>query len=198
MLPEAFLERMKHQLGEEYEDFLLPVVMYDPIPFEWGGNAENSMILQSSIWSILLNNDHSRYITDDNGDLVIPVSDIEMQAARLFGPDIVLTHQTLGDYQTSYIYDANASVYYVPLTAQPNAYSPRVEKITDNKDGSITLIVGYISPAIPWDVDRNDPNYEIKPTKYMDYVLYKTENAGYYLYAVRSNTTYDTGTEGIS
>lgn len=56
-----------------------------------------------------------RYTYDDNGMILIPVSDVEVAAVKLYGPEVKLTHTSLDEDGISYTYDAENNVYRVPM-----------------------------------------------------------------------------------
>ena len=168
---------------ERYENFILPVVMMDPVPFSDVRNIDENLLMQSSLWAALLGENRSSYQYDDTGLLLVPASDVDVAAASLFGPQVTVVHRTFSDYDASYLYDASISCYRVPLIAKV-AYSPKVESMEKNGD-VITLKVGYIAPGNVWSTnvgsgDSEDPT----PDKYMYYDLTKWEG-GYYISAIR-------------
>lgn len=171
----------------EYENFVYPVVMYDPVPFESVANAEQTMLLQTTMWSTMLNRELSKYNVDDFNFLIIPASDLDVEAAKLYGPDVKLEHQTFGDYEVSYVYDEELNSYHVQLTAQNQTYTPRIEEIVTNPDQTISLKVGYVPPTMIWNKNEESPD-EQKADKYMTYVLMPRDKS-YYLYAIREIKT---------
>ncbi|MEG2203737.1 MAG: hypothetical protein RRY21_01115 [Oscillospiraceae bacterium] len=166
-----------------YEQFVLPVVMMDPVPFTNVKNIDEALLLQSSLWAALLGDSRDSYTYDENGLLLVPATDVDVAAAKLFGPEVALIHHTFDDYDASYLFDPEISSYRVPLIAKV-AYSPRGESIT--KNGEITtLLVGYIAPGNIWSTDmQSNKKNEPAPDKYMYYDLKKGE-AGLSISAVR-------------
>ena len=167
---------------ERFEKFIAPVVMMDPVPFNRIENAEENLILQSSLWAALLGDNRANYTYDEMGMLLVPASDVEVAAHSLFGPYVTVTHRTFDDNDASYMYDPEIGAYRVPLVAKI-AYSPKVEELTKKGD-AITLKVGYVAPGNVWSSQQQTETGEPVPDKFMLYELLKGEN-GYYIGAVK-------------
>lgn len=167
-----------------YESKLLPVLMFDPPPFEDPKTLRTVDLLMYSVWATVLGDKRDTYQYDDNLSLVIPASDVEMTAFNLFGPDVALSHDTFGDYEVTYLYDTATKSYHVPVTAMTGFYTPSVEEIVKNGD-TLLLRVGYIPPATALNIDFSGKgDREQKADKYMTYELRKGKSE-YYLYAIR-------------
>jgi len=184
-----------------FEQILLPVLMFDPIPFESVDTIDPLSLLQSSLWSTMLGEKRDSYTYDDNSRLVIPQSDVDMSAAALFGPNVTLSHQSFGDYEISYYYDAASKAYHVPVTAQTGFYTPSVITI-DREKNTFTLLVGYVPPSTVWNISFDGAHTVPDPDKYMVYVFEK-EDDNYRLSAIRYPTEEQlsglelTGNQGI-
>lgn len=166
-----------------YEKMLLPVVMFDPVPFDEVKNFDQLSLLQTCIWATLLGENRDVYQYDDIGLLVIPASDVDVTAARLFGPDAKLEHQTFGNFEDSYVYDRDIKSYHVPVTVVTGFVTPRVTEISKKGD-VITLKVGYVPPSSVLNLGEGQQDPE--PVKFMIYELHKASRGGdYYLYAIR-------------
>ncbi len=183
----------------EYERMLLPVVMFDPAPFEDPVNFDELSMLQSSIWATLLGENRDKYEQDDNLMLVVPASDVDVTAYNLFGPDITLTHDTFGDYEITYVYDESTKSYHVPIDVMTPSYTPQVEEI-EKKGDALLLRVGYVPPSSVMDITFTEKGItnSTTPVKYMIYELHKGRN-GYYLYAVRDveGAVFLTGSDAV-
>ena len=167
----------------QYESFLLPVVMMDPVPFSNVLNADDYLILQSSLWAAILGENRENYAYDDTGLLLIPSSDVDVAAAKLFGPSVAIAHRSFDDYDASYLFDPEISAYRVPIIGKV-AYSPSVVDLSKNGD-IIVLKVGYVAPGNIWSTNSQTSRpAQPKPDKYMYYDLRKWDN-GYYISAVR-------------
>lgn len=112
----------------KFEDYLLPVVMFDPVEFDSPEHADPLFLLQSSLWGALLSNT-DKYTYDESAMLVVPASDLDVYAAKLYGPEIKLQHQTIEDFDVTYPYDPETKTYGVPVMGQTSQYTPQVTKI---------------------------------------------------------------------
>lgn len=169
---------------KELEQLVLPVLMFDPIPFDSVETADPITLLQSSIWAVVLNDTSGKYTIELGESLTISETDVEAAATRLFGPDVKLTHQTFGEMDQNYYYSENNHTYYVPLYTQVGYYIPRVTKIEKEADDVYSLTVGYVAPnngvLVAMDTETREPD------KYMIYdVKYNREKKQYYILALR-------------
>jgi hypothetical protein len=69
-LGQSFINNDKEKA--KFEKFLLPVVMYDPPAFESVTTLDQAMLLQTSMWAAILNNDDAKWAKDDLGFAQIP------------------------------------------------------------------------------------------------------------------------------
>lgn len=166
-----------------FERIVQPLVMFDPVPFEKASDIDSLSLLQYSMWAVLLSDTKENYAYDENGELVVPASDLDVAAAGLFGGEVKLSHQSFGDYETIYYYDEKNKVYLVPIIVQLLVYTPQVEEIQRNGD-IYTIRVGYIPPGSAWTANTAGVNAEPTPDKYMYYDLQRSKN-GYQILALR-------------
>lgn len=172
-----------------YERMLMPLVMFDPVPFEDPVNYDGDSMLQSSVWAVLMDKDRTLQY-DDNLQIVVPASDVDVKCQQLFGPDVKLTHQSFGDYETNFYYDSDTKSYLIPVVTISGFYTPRVDEISKSGD-EITLRVGYIPPSSIQNISfSGEEKKEEEPTKYMDYVLHKSASGNWYVYAIRYPADY--------
>ena len=167
---------------ERYESFISPVVMVDPAPFTMIENLEDELLLQSAMWAALTGENRGVYTYDDVGLLLVPASDLEVAAVKLYGPNVHIVHRSFDDKDASYLYDPEISAYRVPSISKV-AYSPYVEDISKGSDGKVTLKVGYVAPGNMWTTDVTEDSDDPKPEKYMLYTLTKWDQ-GYYISSV--------------
>ena len=182
---------------QEYERMLLPVVIFDPVPFENPVNIDNASLLQYSIWATAMGDKRDQYEYDDNNMMVIPASDVDVAAQQLFGPDVKLEHQSFGDLENSYLYDEDIKSYHVPIITITGFATPKVEEI--NKVGdAIELKMGYVPPSTILDIDTNGKVGTPAPQKYMIYELHRAKS-GWYLYAIKDlpGATLLTGSDAV-
>lgn len=169
---------------QEYETMLLPVVIFDPVPFENPLNIENTSLLQYCIWATAMGEKRDQYEYDDSNMVVIPASDIDVTALRLFGPDVKLEHRSFGDMENSYLYDEDIRSYHVPIITMTGFATPKVEEINKTSGDVIQLKMGYVPPSSILDLDASGQLQDPEPQKYMIYELHRAKS-GWYLYAVK-------------
>ena len=168
---------------ERYARFIGPVVMMDPVPFSRVENIEQNVVQQAALWAALTGENRESYTYDDTGMLLVPASDVDVAAVKLFGPTVQIVHRSFDDTDASYLFDPEIQSYRVPLVAKL-AYSAEVVGLEKQGD-NITLTVGYIAPGNIWSTDvQSDQGSAVIPEKYMYYDLTKWSE-GYYISAVR-------------
>lgn len=155
----------------EYERTIYPVVMFDPVPFSDIKAADPTMLLQSSMWAVLLNEDTNKYATDEIGFMLIPSIDLDVWCKKMFGDSVSLSHATIDSDMTSFYYDEAAKMYHVPINASVVHYTPDVRGAVKNGEQTI-LTVDYLSPmSVASDIFKKDE--APTPDKTMYYVLDK-------------------------
>ena len=171
---------------EEMENTLLPVLMFDPAPFDSLETADPLMLLQSSIWSAVLSDTSGKYTIELGQSLNVAETDVDAAAIWLFGPDVKLNHQTFGELDLSYYYNESGHAYSIPLYTQVGVYVPRIESIQKGEESdTFAVTVGYVAPGngvtVSLDISNNEPD------KYMIYDMkYNRERKYYYITAIRN------------
>ncbi len=174
---------------EEFERILYPVLMLDPVPFENIEAADETLLLEASMWAVILNEDTSKYDVNDIGFTLIPSIDLDVWCKKMFGNSVSLNHKTLEGEGFLFYYDETEKVYQVPDGSEIVHYTPSVESIS-RKGNVYTLKVGYLSPsAITTTIfTGEDP----VPDKTMYYVLTK-EDGKYLITSIKSANSDDYG-----
>lgn len=175
---------------EKFERIILPVLMFDPIPFESLDTADEIMLLQSSIWSAVMNDTTGKYEFSAGNTLTVPVTDVDAAAAKLFGPDVSLTHQTFGELDLNYFYNPDSRSYFIPVYGQIGVYTPRVDEIKKKENDVYALTVGYIPPGNAWTSNFKGNTNEPDPDKFMVYEMKKSKDS-YYLTAIKDPENID-------
>lgn len=168
---------------QEYEKFLLPIVMNDPDTFDDITQANMGQLLDSTIWSLLKKNvetDKYEYVDDK---LLLPQKDVEKQFANLFGTEVKPAHQTIDGSEYQFEYDKTLQGYKIPITGMENTYTPKVLDIKD-KSNAVMLTVGYISGS-DWKQDEHGKMIEPDPSKYVKITLREKDNS-YYVSAIQA------------
>ena len=156
------------KLLRQIERQIQPVMMFDPVPFDNIQDVDNKVLVKTSIWSCMYSDKRGSYTYDDNGMILIPVSDVEVAAVKLYGPEVKLTHTSLDEDGISYTYDAENNVYRVPMMAQGGYYTPMVVDMQKNGD-VYEVTVGYVAPGASWTTTEDGDSYTPTPDKYMIY-----------------------------
>ena len=165
------------------ENFIRPIVMYNPTPFEDPADIPADQLLLYSMWGTLTDEKAQSYVYSDTQELMVPASDLNVAAYSLFGDSITLEHQTFGDIFTRYTYDEEAGIYYVPTHAELYVYSPEVQTI-ERKGDLYRLTVGYLPPGNAWTTDFAGNRQSAAAEKVMYYYLSRTRD-GYHVVSVR-------------
>lgn len=167
---------------EAYNALLATLVVADPLPFESPDQADMELLLSSSVWAAVMNEDMEKYETNDYGQTYLPAIDVDRYFAKVFGTQYALEHDDFSDQGADFEYDEDKQAYIVPVTSLPTGFTPQVEKIKTG-GGEKIVTVGYISPATNWN-DTSDGSV----SKYVDYIFQK-QGKEYYLVAIRENGT---------
>ena len=175
----------------EYEKFISPVVMVDPVAFESVSNADEHSLLMSSMWNLLSNmGENTTYPEDEVGMMLIPASDLNVSAASLFGSEVKLSHQTFGDTSITFEYNEENSTYTVPPMGYSVQYRPRVDKIK-TRGKKITLTVSYVNTNTTITNTEASSGTESQlddgVDKVMYYILEKTGKGKYVIRSVADN-----------
>lgn len=165
---------------QEYNALLAPLVMYDPLPFETPDAADQRVLLASSLWAAIMNEDMTVYETNEFGETLLPAVDVDKYFAKVFGTQIQLTHGTFTDSDVEFVYNAEKRAYIIPATNFPTGFTPQVEKIKTSFGGK-TVTVGYLSPRTSW-ADTGERTV----SKYVDYIFEK-QDGNYALVAIRES-----------
>jgi hypothetical protein len=151
----------------EFAEFIYPIVICDPPPFDKTIKMRNETIISAAIWDIILYEDKSVYAVDfDN--IIVPEMVIESHALKLFGDGLAITHQSIIGTDVQFYYDESIRSYRIPINPRYFTYSPLIESITRVGE-RYTLRVGYLSPTPSWHKNDEEPI----PEKYVEYVVSK-------------------------
>ncbi|MEG3030125.1 MAG: hypothetical protein RR827_06965, partial [Oscillospiraceae bacterium] len=165
---------------ERYNELLATLVVADPLPFESPDLADQKILISSSIWAAVMNEDMEKYEKSEFAQTYLPAVDVDKYFAKIFGTQYKLTHQTFDDQGITFEYDAEKQAYVVPVTSFPMGFTPKVAKIKSSFSEKV-VTVGYVSPAISWN-DASDGSV----SKYVDYIFQK-QDKNFYLVAIRES-----------
>lgn len=191
-----------------YDNFLTPVVLLDPQPFETLDGADKNMILEASIWRVMFSHMEDADLSyDENARVIFPESLVNQSAEELFGPNCVLTPADINLQQdssaaqndeagesdaTTIHYDEETGSYHVPVVPIVGSYIPYTESI--KKDGNKKYLrVAYRiqiadnSGGGAFITSSNSSEETYHTVKYMEYELtYDDTLNTEYISAIRS------------
>ncbi|MDR1927555.1 MAG: hypothetical protein LBQ33_02825 [Oscillospiraceae bacterium] len=169
------IENPKDKL--RYEEFLRIVVMHDPDPFDDVDTAPNiSQLLDIAIWSLQSDTGATpkEYPMDDDGNLLMPQTDVEKEFLRLFGKDVPM-HETIEGADYEFVYDAQEKVYRVPATGTLQIYVPEVTDI-EKLGNSVRLTVDYLAYHTgDWQFESDGKPVKPAPVKTMLITLFEDD-----------------------
>ncbi|MBD5105116.1 MAG: hypothetical protein HDT47_09705 [Ruminococcaceae bacterium] len=133
-------------LKNEFAAFLYPVVIIDTPAFDTAENAPPSVVIHAAIWRIILNGNTERY-ENDGSYMTISEIDVESSAVALFGYGVTIEHQTVGNGENVFEYNASSRSYNVPMETERITYWPRIRDISSVGE-LFSLTVEYMAPVM--------------------------------------------------
>ena len=155
-------------LKNEFTQFILPAVANDISSFNGEGELSNSAKINCSIWAILLNEDYSKFNTEQAGEYLIPEYDVGVACKELFGSSASITHQSVGYGDARFTYYEERHVYSCTRNLRNLSYAPRISEMTET-NGVYTLKVEYLPPSISLVADNL--GVETDPDKTMIFTI---------------------------
>ena len=170
----------------EYTEFIAPVVLNDPAPFESIEKADNQMLLESAIWRVLdemRKTEGYEYTYDATKKIVIAADQVEQAGRELFGNEVQLNKNVLSESDGSaiYYYDTIENTFHISEggVMGPTAIITKMAQKSDR----VTLVVGYISQE---EMTLTSSEEEPECYKFMEYVLTLRPNGSYYIQSIRN------------
>lgn len=166
----------------KYNNYIAPVVMHDPTPFNSPQEAKPDMIISSCIWRNIFQNGADYYKeVDEQGLTLMPISEVKNAAIDLFGTESVVktTENIFGNF---YSYTQGEEFFHIGPISNLGTFVPHIEEITEKND-ELNLLVSYLSRD---DKNTGEDRSEMSvPIKQMIYKLkLNDKNNKYYIYAV--------------
>ncbi len=189
---------------EKYAAMVDPIVMLDPPNFAEPGKLSDAVVLQSSIWSTVFSGDITRFSTDEYGQILIPVADLDAVSKRLYGPNVTIPRRSMtvdgGEIDPEmeegtviFEYRTDVDSFVVPILGEFGEYTARVESIRRRGD-EMYLTVGYYPKSSSWYDEFTDQKSTEAAEKYKVYVMKKNpDTKEYYVFALQ-NADIDTVT----
>lgn len=170
----------------EYSEFITPVVLNDPAPFETIDKADNQMLLESAIWRVLEEisaAEDYEYTYDATRKIVISADDVAKAGRELFGDEVQLYMNVLNESDGSaiYYYDSIDNSFHIS-TGSLLGPAPVITKMAQKSD-YISLVVGYVNQE-EMSLTSSDED-DVECYKYMEYVLALRSDDSYYIQSIR-------------
>lgn len=166
----------------EYEEFLKPVVMFDPDPFDDLTSSNPAQLLNAAVWELLMSEKGVSGYSYSQGEtigIIVPQADIEEHFINLFGKeiDIASMHSSIDMSVYGISYDSALKSYILPITGIDSAYIPKISSMKKIGD-SVVLTVGYIGYRAFADIEGD--NYTLPdPDKVMTVTLRERDGQTY-------------------
>lgn len=155
-------------LREEIYYFLQPITTYNPVPeFENINEEDYDELLRAAVWRITEaervrmlreKDENTAYDLDNNGRLIVPVTEVEASYKYLFGDAAVLNHRTLGEDDVEY--SESNTCYYIPFNFISSLHQPVIDTI-HRRGNEYQVRVAYVSVN---DLEVDERGNTIEPT----------------------------------
>lgn len=164
-----------------FADFVAPLVMFDPEPFDNPNNSNKDILLAASVWKATTSKPLSNSDSDSNATISKEL--VVNSYQELFGsiPEDLFSNDHTSDF---FKYDKNSENFIILPYSNQSCYIPYIDSI-DKNDESTNLTVWYVSPNDPWRSLRDDKPDKPEPTKKMIYTL-KQNNGSLSITSVHS------------
>lgn len=170
----------------KWNEFITPVVMQDPQPFDDVTQATENMVLTAGMWrAIMCGATKTDPQFDEAGRVMIKSDVVKKACTELFGDKCKFNPKAYSD-KSFFTYNENEDKFHIEAISNYNNYIPYI-KDCKSKGDIIRVDVGYVEPGDPW---RQGENNNPTPQKSMIYEL-KSKNGVYYIDSIKipSETT---------
>ncbi len=170
----------------KYNNYIAPVVMHNPDPFNESQKANIHTVISSAIWRTILQNGTDHYKEfDEQGLTLIPINDIQSACTDLFGPTYnINTNENI--YGPFYSYTIGEKNFHISAISNLGTYIPHIEEITEEGE-DLVLNVSYLSrddKYLSTDESKSDTPTPIKSMKYKLKINKGTNK--YYIYSIEN------------
>ena len=172
------------QKYSELEEFIAPIIMYDPDTFDDISMANTEQLISIAIWSVLDSNPEPDKYEYTDGGMLMPQSEVEEKFNSLFGSQVKWNHCTVDGGGIYFSYSKTKKAYVIPITGVTPIYTPEITEISE-RPNTLTLTVGYLASS-EWVQDSDGNIVPPEPSKYMKITLGKNSDGGYYIRAIQS------------
>ena len=161
--------KVNHVQATTYETYITPLVILNVPPFTSISNAPQDQLLLCAIWSLLLQNNGSKYETADDGRMILPQGNVEASYMNLFG--LLPKHRSIDTNGQVFEYSSADKCYYIPIQGLDNSFSPHITALKQSGK-NVALTVEYI-PQQDWQEDASGTVVPAKANKKMIYTIEK-------------------------
>ncbi len=178
----------RQQSAEKYaelEEFIAPIIMYDPDTFDDISMANTEQLISIAVWSVLDSNPEPDKYEYTDGGMLMPQSEVEEKFNSLFGSQIKWNHCTVDGGGIYFSYSESKKAYIIPITGVTPIYTPRVTDFSE-RPNTVVLTVGYLASS-EWVQDSEGNIVPPEPSKYMKITLGKNSDGSYYVRAIQSS-----------
>jgi len=184
-------------LREEYSVMIDPIVMLDPPNFAEPSKLSDAIVLQSSIWATVFSGDITRFSTDEYGQILIPVTDLEVVCNSLYGPTATIPRRSMtvdgGEVDPEaeegtviFEYRSDIDSFIVPILGEIGVYTAKVESIKRSGD-EMYLTVGFYPKSSSWYDQFTEQKSTDTAEKYKIFVMKKNpDTKQYYVYSLQN------------
>ena len=170
----------------KYSNYIAPVVMHDPAPFEDVELVDQNTKIASCIWRNIFQNGVSAYNEiDEQGLTLMPTSDVQRACTELFGPNakIDIDANINGQF---FSLASGEDCFHIGAISNASSFVPYIEDITEKKD-VISLAVSYLSRDDKYFSSDDDKADKPSPVKRMIYNLKLNEGTNkYYIQSIKT------------
>ncbi len=181
---DSSVKQKNAQKYSELEEFIAPVIMYDPDTFDDISMANTEQLISIAVWSILDSNPEPDKYEYTDGGMLLPQSEVEEKFSSLFGNQVKWNHCTVDGGGIYFSYSESKKAYVIPITGVTPIYTPRVTDVSE-RPGTVVLTVGYLASS-EWVQDSEGNIVPPEPSKYMKITLGKDSDGGYNVRAIQS------------
>lgn len=169
----------------EYDNFIWPVVMQDPDPFNEQSQPSKEIILNASVWKAASEKRTDDYNYDIYGRVLVNLKEVITACHALFGDKINISLENINPNNKFYEYAPEKNIFYVDAVSYDQCFMPQTVSITNESEHIIALKVNYITVNSQINLYSNTHG-ENHPEKIMEYRLKKdSKNNYFYIYEIR-------------
>ena len=165
-----------------YDNFIWPVVMQDPCPFDEENFIDETKAIESALWDLCMEHKNENLRLDEDGRMSFSNQEVNESLRKLFNKS--LDFENLKDKKNSFFeFNDYKKIFLVEPVSGVDNYLPHVTKA--EKIGNETILtVEYFLPSDQFSQDMKKEIFS-KSEKIMIYKLKKdTETKKYYISSV--------------